>query len=61
MTGWEEKAKFVEFKLVAKKDGAVYFEGLTFVPKGKDETVIYLAIKGRDKVREEVFQFKRVN
>lgn len=60
MTGWEEKAKFVEFKLVAKKDGAVYFEGLTFVHKGKDEAVIYLALRSKDKVREEVFQLKRV-
>jgi hypothetical protein len=61
MTGWEEKAKFVEFKLVAKKDGAVYFEGLTFVPKGKDEAMIYLALRSKDKVREEVFHFKRAN
>jgi hypothetical protein len=59
MTGWEEKAKFVEFKLVAKKDGAVFFEGLTFVPKGKEEAIIYLALRSKDKVREEVFHFKR--
>lgn len=60
MTGWEEKAKFVEFKLVTKKNGAVYFEGLTFVSKGKDEAVIYLALRSKDKVREEVFLLKRV-
>jgi hypothetical protein len=62
MTGWEEKDKTVDFKFVAKKDGAVYFSGLTFMPTGKNSATIYLAMRNKDgAVREEVFNFKRAN
>jgi Domain of unknown function (DUF6265) len=60
LTGWEEKDKFVEFKFVAKKDGAMYFSGLTFMPDGKDAARIYLAMRNKDgAVNEVVFHFKR--
>jgi hypothetical protein len=60
LTGWEEKDKFVEFKFVAKKDGAMYFNGLTFVPVGKDAATLYLAMRNREgAVNEVVFNFKR--
>lgn len=57
--GWEEKDKMIEFPFVTKKDGAMYFSGLTFVPKGKDEVTIYLAMKQKEQVKEEVFRLKR--
>jgi hypothetical protein len=60
LTGWEEKDKFVEFKFVAKKDGAMYFNGLTFMPDGKDAAKIYLAMRNKDgAVNEVVFHLKR--
>ena len=60
LTGWEEKDKFVEFKFVAKKDGAMYFNGLTFAPAGKDAAKIYLAMRNKDgAVSEVVFDLKR--
>jgi hypothetical protein len=64
LTGWEEKDKFVEFKFVAKKDGAMYFNGLTFMPDGpngsKDAAKIYLALRNKDgAVNEVVFHLKR--
>ena len=60
LTGWEEKDKFVEFKFVAKKDGAMYFSGLTFMSDGKDSAKIYLAMRNKDgALREEVFNLKR--
>ena len=61
MTGWEEKNEVVEFRLVAKRDGKIYFEGMTFQPEG-DTLTVFLAIGQRDgTVREEVFRYTRVN
>ena len=36
MTGWEEKDKSINFPLVAKENGAVYFDGMTFKREGPD-------------------------
>lgn len=62
LTGWEEKDKSVEFPLVAKKDGMLYFDGMTFKPEGKDAVTIYLAIQNRKdgSVREEIFRYTRI-
>ncbi|HUP65863.1 MAG TPA: DUF6265 family protein [Thermoanaerobaculia bacterium] len=60
MTGWEEKNEVVEFRLAAKRDGKIYFEGVTFQPEG-DTLTIFLASGQRDgTVREEVFRYRRV-
>jgi hypothetical protein len=60
LTGWEEKDKFVDFKFIAKKEDAMYFNGLTYVPVGKDAMKIYVALRGKDgQVHEEVFSLKR--
>jgi hypothetical protein len=59
LTGWEEKDKAVDFPLVAVRDGAVHFEGMSFHPKG-DTLTVYLAIgqKGGG-MREEAFSYTR--
>ena len=60
LTGWEEKDKFVDFKFVAKKDGAMYFNGLTYMPDGKDGLKIYVALRKKDgTLHEELFSLKR--
>jgi hypothetical protein len=60
LKGWEEKNDTVDFPLVAVRDGAVHFEGMSFHPRGDDLTV-YLAIGGKDgSVREEAFTYRRV-
>jgi hypothetical protein len=60
LTGWEEKLKTIDFPLVAKQDGAVHFEGMSFHPKGTSELVVYLAIHQKDgTMREEAFQYAR--
>jgi hypothetical protein len=60
LTGWEEKQKTIDFPLVAKRDGAVHFDGMSFHPKGNDALVVYLAIHQKDgTVREEAFSYKR--
>jgi len=60
LTGWEEKNKTFDFPLVALRNGAVHFEGMSFHPQGAALTV-YLAIgqKGGG-VREEAFSYARV-
>lgn len=60
MTGWEEKADFVTFRLVKLDGGAAYFSGLTFRRSG-DRLEIYLALRNRtdNSVREEKFSMTR--
>jgi hypothetical protein len=60
LTGWEEKNEVRSFPLVAKKDGAFMFEGMSFHPEG-DKLTVYLAIDHKDKpVEEAVFAYQRV-
>lgn len=59
-SGWEEKANFVTFKLVAVEPRAVHFDGLSYLREGDDEMRIYLLLKDKEgKVREEVFKLRR--
>jgi hypothetical protein len=60
LRGWEEKDKTVDFRLVAVRDGAVHFEGMSFHPRG-DTLTVYLAIGQKDgTLREEAFSYTRV-
>jgi len=59
-SGWEEKANFVTFKLVAIEPRAVHFDGLSYVREGDDEIRIYLILRERDgRVHEELFKMRR--
>jgi hypothetical protein len=62
MTGWEEKADFVTFKLVKQDQTGAYFSGLTFKRVGPDQIDGYLALRNRtdNSVREEKFTYRRV-
>jgi hypothetical protein len=57
LAGWEEKADFVEFRLVALEEGAAYFDGLTFEREGKDGLNAAVNIGSRG---IEVLRLKRV-
>lgn len=60
LTGWEEKADFVEFEFVADRDGVMHFDGMSFHRDG-DSLMVYLAIGNDDgSLREEVFRYTRV-
>ena len=60
-SGWEEKADFVTFKLVAVEPGAAHFNGLSYVREGDDELRIYLILRDKDGTsREELFKLRRV-
>ena len=62
MTGWEEKDRTIDFPLVTKESGAVYFDGMTFKREGPDAVTIFLAIHSKKdgSVREEAFRYTRV-
>lgn len=62
LTGWEEKANFVTFRLLKVAPDAVYFNGLTFRRQGSDALEIFLALRdsATGTVREEAFRLKRV-
>jgi hypothetical protein len=60
LTGWEEKDRFVTFRLLKLGTNEVYFGGLTF-RRSADRLQIFLALRDKDgKVREEEFKMERV-
>jgi hypothetical protein len=59
--GWEEKDKFVTFRLVRLGANEAFFSGLTFRRSG-DKLSIYLKLTEDDgKTREEAFSFSRAS
>ena len=60
LRGWEDRDEQVRMPLVAKREGRIYFDGLTFEPQADGSVTIYLAIESRKgAVREEVFKYQR--
>jgi hypothetical protein len=60
MTGWEEKADFVTFKLIKHDETGAYFSGLTFRRTGPDTMDGYLALRQNGEVREQKLTYRRV-
>jgi hypothetical protein len=59
VTGWEEKDRYVTFKLVKVEPGAAWFNGLTFRRNG-DMLKIHLAMRRAGEVSELLFDLRRV-
>ena len=60
LTGWEEKDRFVTFRLLKLGVNEVSFAGLTF-RRSVDHLQIFLALRDKDgSVREEEFRMERV-
>lgn len=60
MKGWEEKDKFVEFRLVKLEPRAAYFHGLTYRLNEDDSMDVFVVVSQKDGTkREEKFEFKR--
>lgn len=57
LTGWEEKADYITFRLLKLTPTEAFFEGITFRLEGPDRLRIFLAIRNRAEgtVREEEF------
>jgi hypothetical protein len=61
MTGWEEKERYVTFRLVKHDATGAYFSGLTFRRVNDDRIEGFLALRNRadGTVREEKFVYRR--
>jgi hypothetical protein len=60
LKGWEEREESEEFAFVARRDGRMYFDGMTIERSGADAVTVYLAIEHKDgKVTEESFRYTR--
>ena len=61
LRGWEDRDVSLHFPLVAKRDGRLYFDGMTFERVGNDRVKIYLAIENKKdgSAREELFEYTR--
>lgn len=60
LRGWEEHDESLQMRLVAKRDGRLYFDGITFEPRVDGTVTIYLAVQpGNGPIREEVFRYER--
>jgi len=62
MVGWEEKDKFVRFRLVAVDKDAWYFDGLTIRRTGPDSSDHIVRVKSRTtgEERDAVLHYQRV-
>ena len=60
MTGWEEKADFVEFPLISATPTKIAFKGLIYELVDKDKMEIRLKLKEDGVENTEVFHFERV-
>ena len=60
LTGWEEKNKTVDFKLVKLEGNRVYFDDFTFEKINGSEINIYVVIEQENGSKEEVkFNYKK--
>jgi|SRR5687767_12500424 hypothetical protein len=60
MTGWEEKDRFVTFRLAKLAPNVAWFGGLTYRRVGNDRLEIFLAIRDKSgTIREEKFVMDR--
>jgi hypothetical protein len=60
LTGWEEKDKTVDFKLVKLEDDRAYFDDFTFEKINASEMNMYVVIAHENGSKEEVkFNYKK--
>ena len=57
--GWEEKDKYVEFKLVKVTDDTIYFDGLTYKKTGENSMEVYVVIDSGETTQEAKFIYTR--
>jgi hypothetical protein len=61
LTGWEDKAHVVSFRLIGVESEAWYFDGLTIRRDGPERMIVAVRIANQDSTeRETVFRYRRV-
>lgn len=58
-TAWEDKADFVNFRLVKKEEGALHFGGLSFYNRGDDAIDGYIVMRNGEDVVEQHLKYQR--
>lgn len=51
---WEKDDQFIRRPLIKKTENALYFEGITFVKKSRDEHIVYLNVPNQDNAKNIV-------
>jgi Domain of unknown function (DUF6265) len=60
LTGWEEKDKSVNFPLIGREKGALYFRGLSYLRRGDNRLIVAVRMREADGSHHElVFRFRR--
>jgi hypothetical protein len=59
LSPWEEKDKWVEFKLIKIEGQTAWFSGLTYHREG-DILIIKLSLKSKEKSWVEEFRFEKI-
>lgn len=59
-TAWEEKEKFVDFRLVKLDDDALHFAGLSFYRRDENNIDAYIVLKNGEEVSEHYLKYERV-
>ena len=58
-TAWEEKADFIDFRLVKKEDDELHFGGISFYRRDDCSMDGYIVMKDGDEVREHHLKYER--
>lgn len=58
-TAWEDKADFVNFRLVKIEPDALHFSGISFYRRGDDAMNGFIVMRNADGVREEALVYTR--
>jgi len=61
LVGWEEKDKFMEYKLVEVTEDALYFDEFTFKRIADDKMVVFVVLNNNGKVQETSFEYTKSN
>jgi hypothetical protein len=58
-TGWEERDKYIEFRLVKIEGDSIYFDGLTYRRTGENSMMVYVVLNTGDTSREAEFSYTK--
>lgn len=58
-TAWEDKADFVNFRLVSKDENALHFGGLSFYKRGRDAIDGYIVMRNGEDLVEHHLRYER--
>lgn len=58
-TAWEDKADFVDFRLVKREDDALHFAGLSFYRRDENHIDAYIVMRNGDEISEHELKYVR--